>query len=57
MQDDDFSLFSQQMRGVKRIQHDRADVGKPRADRQQVVSRRQNATQRQSSSGINALEH
>ena len=33
MQDDDFSLFSAQMRGVKPIKHDRADVGKPKADR------------------------
>jgi DNA-nicking Smr family endonuclease len=55
MQDDDFSLFSQQMRGVKRIQHDRADVGKPRADRQQVVSRRQNATQAGTSTKVDGL--
>lgn len=44
MQDDDFSLFSQAVRGVKPITHDRADTGKPKADRSQVASRRQNAT-------------
>jgi DNA-nicking Smr family endonuclease len=46
MQDDDFSLFQTEMRGVRRIRVDRADTGKPRADRQQLGERRQNATQR-----------
>ena len=36
MQDDDFSLFKSEMRGVKRISVDRADTGKPRNDRQPV---------------------
>lgn len=44
MQDDDFSLFANEMRGVKRIQVDQADTGKPKADRQQVRLRQQNAT-------------
>ncbi|PWU30634.1 DNA mismatch repair protein MutS [Pseudomonas sp. RW407] len=44
MQDDDFSLFANEMRGVKRIEVDQADTGKPRADRQQVRLRQQNAT-------------
>ena len=44
MQDDDFSLFANEMRGVKRIQVDQADTGKPKADRQQVKLRQQNAT-------------
>ncbi|WP_444438524.1 Smr/MutS family protein [Pseudomonas sp. A6] len=43
MQDDDFSLFANEMRGVKRIQVDQADTGKPKADRQQVKLRQQNA--------------
>lgn len=39
MQDDDFSLFKSEMRGVKRISVDRADTGKPRNDRQQLKQR------------------
>ena len=46
MQDDDFSLFKSEMRGVKRITVDQADTGKPKADRQQLNQRRQNATAR-----------
>ncbi|MNO83595.1 putative DNA endonuclease SmrA [compost metagenome] len=46
MQDDDFSLFNNEMRGVKRIVVDQADTGKPRTDRQQLNQRRQNATVR-----------
>ena len=35
MADDDFSLFQSEMRGVKRIKvEERADTGKPKADRQ-----------------------
>ena len=44
MQDDDFSLFKDQMRGVKPIRHDRADIGKPKADKQKLVALRQAAT-------------
>lgn len=44
MQDDDFSLFKDAVRGVKPIQNDRADTGKPRADRQRLDRRRANAT-------------
>ncbi|MCY1273864.1 putative DNA endonuclease SmrA [compost metagenome] len=46
MQDDDFSLFEREMRGVKRITVDQADTGKPKADRQQLTQRRQNASTR-----------
>ena len=46
MQDDDFSLFRGQMQGVKQIRHDRADVGKPKADRRQLAGLRQAATVR-----------
>ncbi|MGS7251583.1 Smr/MutS family protein [Pseudomonas anuradhapurensis] len=46
MQDDDFSLFKAEVRGVKPIRHDRADVGKPKADRQQLAGLRQAATVR-----------
>ncbi|MFV3306732.1 Smr/MutS family protein [Pseudomonas sp. NY15181] len=46
MQDDDFSLFSREMRGVKRIAVDQADTGKPKADRKQLKELRQNATVR-----------
>ena len=37
MQDDDFSLFQSAVRGVKPISHDRADTGKPKADRQRII--------------------
>lgn len=46
MQDDDFSLFSAEVRGVKPIKHDRAEVGKPKADRKQLAGLRQAATVR-----------
>ena len=39
MSDDDFSLFTSEMRGVKRIQVDQADTGKVRPDRQQIQQR------------------
>ncbi len=44
MQDDDFSLFQSAVRGVKPISHDRADTGKPKADRQHLQTLRQAAT-------------
>ncbi|MBD9483992.1 Smr/MutS family protein [Pseudomonas sp. PDM14] len=44
MQDDDFSLFKSAVHGVKPISHDRADTGKPRADRQRISTLRQAAT-------------
>ncbi|MBC9250811.1 DNA mismatch repair protein MutS [Pseudomonas alcaligenes] len=44
MQDDDFSLFQSAVRGVKQIKHDRADTGKPKADRQRLDTLRQAAT-------------
>ncbi len=44
MQDDEVSLFHSEMRGVKRIRVEaRAETGKPRADRQSLASRQQNA--------------
>jgi DNA-nicking Smr family endonuclease len=46
MQDDDFSQFTREMRGVKPIKHDRADTGKPRVDRQHLTTLRQAATVR-----------
>jgi DNA-nicking Smr family endonuclease len=46
MQDDDFSLFKAEVRGVKPIKHDRAEVGKPKADRQKLAGLRQAATVR-----------
>ncbi|BCG24127.1 Smr/MutS family protein [Pseudomonas sp. No.21] len=55
MQDDDFSLFTNEMRGVKRIQNDRAETGKPKADRKQVASLRQNATQITESTKVDGL--
>lgn len=45
MQDDDFSLFRAETRGVKPIRDDRADVGKARSDRGQLAKLRQAATQ------------
>ena len=46
MQDDDFSLFKAEVRGVKPIRHDRAEVGKPKADRQKLAGLRHAATVR-----------
>lgn len=40
MQDDDFSLFKASVKGVKPIQHDRADTGKPRKDLRQIATQR-----------------
>lgn len=44
MQDDDFSLFQSAVRGVKPIKHDRAEIGKARSNREQIATRRSNAT-------------
>ena len=46
MQDDDFSLFKSEMRGVKPLKYDRADTGKPKPDRAHLATLRQAATQR-----------
>src|SRR5437868_15357906 len=46
MQDDDFSLFKSAIQGVKPIKHDRAETGKPKADRAQIAKLRQAATAR-----------
>ncbi len=43
MSDDDFSLFAQQMQGVRRIHVDQADVGKVRKDRSAQRYQRENA--------------
>ncbi|MDU9390855.1 Smr/MutS family protein [Pseudomonas sp. zfem002] len=55
MQDDDFSLFQSEMRGVKPIKHDRADTGKAKADRKQLASLRQNATVRTDETVVDGL--
>lgn len=55
MQDDEFSLFTQEMRGVKRISVDQADTGKPKADRQQLNLRRQNASVKVESVRVDGL--
>lgn len=52
---DDFSLFAEQMRGVKRIRHDRADTGKPKTDLKQLSSLRQNATVAQTETKVDGL--
>lgn len=44
MQDDDFALFRANLQGVKPIQYDRADTGKPRADVQQRAYQRKQAS-------------
>ncbi|MFJ3487354.1 Smr/MutS family protein [Pseudomonas sp. NPDC090202] len=46
MQDDDFSLFRAETRGIKPIKTDRADVGKPKTDRKSLSKLRQAATVR-----------
>jgi DNA-nicking Smr family endonuclease len=55
MQDDDFSQFTREMRGVKPIKHDRADTGKPRVDRQHLTTLRQAATVRQGGTTVDGL--
>ena len=55
MQDDDFSLFKNEIRGVKPIKHDRADTGKPKADRAQLAKLRQNAIVRSNETIIDGL--
>ncbi len=53
--DNDSQLFAQQMQGVKPIRHDRADTGKPRIDTQQIITRRQNASVRDSTLKVDGL--
>ena len=56
MADDDFSQFLSEMRGVKRIKvEERADTGKPKADRQQVADRQQNALLSQQTTTVDGL--
>ncbi len=45
MPDDDFSLFAEQMQGVRRIYVDQADVGKAKANKAGQRKRRENAQQ------------
>ena len=55
MQDDDFSLFKSEIRGVKPIKHDRADTGKPKTDRQRLNTLRQAATVRTDAIKVDGL--
>ncbi|WP_271408248.1 Smr/MutS family protein [Pseudomonas sp. Q1-7] len=52
---DESTLFAEQMRGVKRIQNDRADTGKPKTDVKQLANRRQNATAAQAGVKVDGL--
>lgn len=54
MQDDE-NLFRSATLGVKPISHDRADIGKSKADRQLLAKRRQAATVRTTSLTIDGL--
>ncbi|NVL46949.1 DNA mismatch repair protein MutS, partial [Pseudomonas syringae pv. actinidiae] len=55
MQDDDFSLFRSETRGVKPLKHEHADVGKPKADRKMLARLRQSATVRTDSVIVDGL--
>ena len=55
MQDDDFSLFQAELRGVKPLKHDRADTGKPKPDRKQLTALRQAATISQGETKVDGL--
>jgi len=55
MQDDDFSLFQAELRGVKPIKHDRADTGKPKPNRARLETLRQAATARVESIKVDGL--
>lgn len=54
-EDNDLSLFRAQMRGVRPIQHDRADTGKAKPDRARLNALRQAATQSQQSIKVDGL--
>lgn len=49
------ALFQAELRGVKPIKHDRADTGKPKADRKQLATLRQAATVRVESVKVDGL--
>lgn len=56
MQDDDFSLFQAQLKGVKPIKQDRAaDTGKPKLDKSKLATLRQNATVRANTTKVDGL--
>ena len=55
MQDDDFSLFKSAIQGVKPIKHDRAETGKPKADRAHIAKLRQAATVRTDATTVDGL--
>ncbi|WP_397448895.1 Smr/MutS family protein [Pseudomonas sp. NA-150] len=55
MQDDDFSLFKNEIRGVKPLKQVHADVGKPKADRKHLAKLRQAATVRTDSVTVDGL--
>lgn len=52
---DDFSLFRQATKGVKPLNVDQADTGKPRTDRDQLQVLRQRATQSQGKTRVDGL--
>lgn len=55
MQEDDFALFKSAVRGVKPIEHDRADTGKPRSNKAQIATRRANAVISEGETRIDGL--
>jgi DNA-nicking Smr family endonuclease len=55
MQDDDFSLFKSEVKGVKPIRHDRADTGRAKVDRKNLNTLRQAATVRSDATVVDGL--
>ncbi|CAE6924669.1 Smr domain protein [Pseudomonas marincola] len=55
MQDDDFSLFKAELRGVKPLTQDRADTGKSRPDVKRLATLRQAAATRVESIKVDGL--
>jgi DNA-nicking Smr family endonuclease len=55
MQDDDFSLFQAETRGIKPLTHDRAETGKPRRDSARLDLLRAAATQAGESTRVDGL--
>lgn len=55
MQEDDFALFKSAVRGVKPIEHDRADTGKPRRNKAQIAIRRASAVINEGETRIDGL--
>lgn len=53
--EDDFSLFRDSVKGVKKIQVNQADVGKPPPNRQQIKAKQAHATEKLNSIAVDGM--